>query len=540
MVFIKLYRTLLKQHSRLLGEKMEFIKKHSYLPLFTFILAIFEFLKNAWITEDAYIIFRTLEQVIAGHGPIWNPHERVQAFTSPLWFLILLFVRVFSNNVYLNAIFVSLSLWIITLFLLWKIFKNNMLFLTAVMLLLASTGFYDYTSSGLENVLAYLLITNYLLIYYSLFSFENINNIPKEKLVILLLLLAGLILFVRYDLLFLLLPPTIYTIAKSKHYFPIRKWILWGFVALLPIGLWTLFSLIYYGFPFPNTAYAKLGTGIIRWEILKQGWLYFVSSLHYDFATLLVIVGVLVWSIFHHQKYFRYTAYGILLNLLYVGYIGGDFMLGRFFSYAYLVATISFVLMLSNHPYSNKKLNILVFIIIAFYLSLYPHTPFNSPFTYVNHSVVDGIADERGFYFNILSLHSYMHQDPKAETFPEHPWAKDGLVFKKSPNNITVREQIGVFGYFAGTEKIIIDTLGLSDPLLARMKVPGWWRIGHFRRQIPDGYLESVVNGTTAIRDTEINKLYKELRIITQDDRIFSLERLKNIIRFNLEWHLNK
>jgi arabinofuranosyltransferase len=33
-------------------------------------------------------------------------------------------------------------------------------------------------------------------------------------------------------------------------------------LGLVPAAAWTLFALAYFGFPFPNTAYAKLATGI--------------------------------------------------------------------------------------------------------------------------------------------------------------------------------------------------------------------------------------------------------------------------------------
>ena len=60
--------------------------------------AAWVFLKNAWVVEDAYIIFRSVEQVFAGNGPVWNPHERVQAFTSPLWFGLLVLSRIVSAD----------------------------------------------------------------------------------------------------------------------------------------------------------------------------------------------------------------------------------------------------------------------------------------------------------------------------------------------------------------------------------------------------------------------------------------------------------
>ena len=45
------------------------------------------FAQNAWISEDAYITLRSVEQLMAGNGPRWNPHERVQVFTHPLTLL---------------------------------------------------------------------------------------------------------------------------------------------------------------------------------------------------------------------------------------------------------------------------------------------------------------------------------------------------------------------------------------------------------------------------------------------------------------------
>ena len=43
-------------------------------------LIIWFFIRNACVTEDAYIIFRSVEQLFAGNGA--EPNERVQAFTS--------------------------------------------------------------------------------------------------------------------------------------------------------------------------------------------------------------------------------------------------------------------------------------------------------------------------------------------------------------------------------------------------------------------------------------------------------------------------
>ena len=43
-------------------------------------------------------------------------------------------------------------------------------------------------------------------------------------------------------------------------------------LGLLPLVAWEIFSIIYYGFPFPNTACSKIKTGIPEPELLQQGF----------------------------------------------------------------------------------------------------------------------------------------------------------------------------------------------------------------------------------------------------------------------------
>jgi len=39
---------------------------------------------NAYVRDDAFIAFRSADNLVRGEGPRWNVGERVQAFTSPL------------------------------------------------------------------------------------------------------------------------------------------------------------------------------------------------------------------------------------------------------------------------------------------------------------------------------------------------------------------------------------------------------------------------------------------------------------------------
>jgi len=56
-----------------------------------------------------------------------------------------------------------------------------------------------------------------------------------------------------------------------------------------PLLMWLAFSLFYYGFPFPNTAYAKLNDAIPLGPRLAQGFYYLWNSLRWDPLTLATI-----------------------------------------------------------------------------------------------------------------------------------------------------------------------------------------------------------------------------------------------------------
>lgn len=43
--------------------------------------------------DDAYIVFRYADHVVQGLGPVFNPGERVEGFTSPLWLLLVVGAR---------------------------------------------------------------------------------------------------------------------------------------------------------------------------------------------------------------------------------------------------------------------------------------------------------------------------------------------------------------------------------------------------------------------------------------------------------------
>ncbi len=126
------------------------LKRHR-LFIFGVSLFLFIFLKNAWVADDAYIAFRSVEQLFAGNGPRWNFDERVQVFTSPLWFGLLSLSRLFVENLFIGSIVVSFLCCCATLGIARKLLKDDWLWLLFVLLFSGMWAVMDFTTSGLEN-----------------------------------------------------------------------------------------------------------------------------------------------------------------------------------------------------------------------------------------------------------------------------------------------------------------------------------------------------------------------------------------------------
>ncbi len=62
----------------------------SWLPLVGLLVAVLILAAHSaslqpWTLDDAYITFRYAENLAQGHGPVYNPGERVEGYTTPLW-----------------------------------------------------------------------------------------------------------------------------------------------------------------------------------------------------------------------------------------------------------------------------------------------------------------------------------------------------------------------------------------------------------------------------------------------------------------------
>jgi arabinofuranosyltransferase len=212
-----------------------------------FLIVLF---RNAWVGEEAYIGLRTVDNFVSGYGLTWNTTERVQAFTCPLWIFLQSALYFFTLEAYYTTVYLSAAATMLALALTWRSARATRNALLAITILVFSKAFMDFSTSGLENPLTHLLLAW----FFSTYLRQEIDG----RTFFLLSLIAGLGLVNRMDAILLVAP------ALGCAFFQVRSVKNLGIVALglMPFFLWECFSLFYYGFFFPNTAYAKLGTGI--------------------------------------------------------------------------------------------------------------------------------------------------------------------------------------------------------------------------------------------------------------------------------------
>lgn len=493
---------------------------------FFFVLIV---LRTAWLSEDSYIGWRTVENFVHGFGLRWNISDRVQTYTDPLFILLVSGLYAITGEIFLTALTICILLSLAAVYLtVTRVSVSSAAAVAGLAAFISSRSFIDFTTSGLENPLSFLLVALFYLVYLR----TDLDEFRKSWLLVFLLALVGLN---RLDLILLLLPPVL-LVLYTQIFFKDSFWRLIGTLVLAssPLWLWLLFSTIYYGFPFPNTYYAKLHTGIPPTSLMFQGILYYVNEIDLDPVTLVCLVTVGALILARRERRFLIAFLGICLYLLYIVKIGGDFMAGRFFSVPFFAA----ITLLVSLPLSPRTFLTLAAAAIGIGLIAPRPTMFSNGDYFLGMSLKDvvdhrGIADERGFIYQSNGLLPVLNRN---RTSPIPPWAGLGLAAKQSGMGFAIFENIGIYGFYAGPTVHILDSMALGDPLLSKLPIPDPasenWRVGHYRRDVPEGYAETLQSGANLIKDPKIAKLYKVIKLITQDP-IWSWRRIKTIFLIN-------
>lgn len=493
-------------------------KQAVFLSVFILLLI---FIRTAWVADDAFLTMRTADNFVHGYGLRWNILERVQIYTHPMWMFLLSAVYYVIRDPFIVFYGLTIFLSLLTIYLFGMKFATSPAkAVVGFSILIFSKSFIDYSTSGMENPLTHLLVLVFLYIF--------LEKRHQSTTVFWLFLLASLVAFNRMDTFLILIPALALTLYENRG----LRILIYAGLGFLPFVLWELFSLLYYGFPFPNTAYAKLGTGIDDIQLILQGLRYVADSLQRDPVTLIAIAFGVFLAFKSRNSRHILIATGIVFYILYVIKIGGDFMSGRYFSVLLLASTI---LIVRTMEVNFSRNNLLLLSVIAV-LGLSASNPHLSNRLSPNDNVRRfGITDERRVYFRTLAL---INLDWKTRQ-PDHIWAQQGLEHKAKGRTLSIGPANGLFAFYAGPELHVVDTHGLGDPLLARLPTYNTsdFIVGHFFRAVPDGYWKYKRSFGNQIEDEHLREYYEKLSILIHSERWFSKERLLMIWRFNTGYY---
>jgi arabinofuranosyltransferase len=475
-------------------------------------------LPNAWLGDDIFISLRTAKNIVLGYGPVWNLDDRVQAFTHPLWELLLTLCQLlFPYATPLAVIWLGIGVTLLAVVLFFKDLRSKWVMLLALIALVSSKAFIDYSTSGLENPALYVLVI--------LFAHEYLS---KQR-VFWLTLLAALAAVTRLDSIVLFLPAFV---PLVRNHWRFRTFWLDVAKGAIPLIAWELFSVIYYGYFLPNTVYAKTLTYIPQPIMYQHGLNFFANSLDWDKITLPIILLALVFVDLTRHKRQLALAAGIVCYLLIVFHTGGDYMSGRFLAVPFFLSLYLVSIWLQNeapryHRFVLPGLATAVLLLAV----ITPRSPLFQPLvTRTNHTIdLDmnhgngEISDEADVYCPDTCLFHLR----KLKT---DPYYKQLLTIGKQ--KVVEFGSIGLVGYYANPHVHIVDQLALADPLLSHLTADLKSRIGHFHRDVTPDYLASIEQHKNLIQEPCMHRLYSDI-LPAVSGPIFSLERLKKIIKLN-------
>ena len=340
------------------------------------------------------------------------------------------------------------------------------------------------------------------------------------------------------DNILIYIPVLVYIFFVRRNKIGRLQTILIGFAGILPFIAWEIFSLLYYGFLFPNTAYIKLNTGITSLQYIMKGLQHIMYNLLTDPAVVIFPVIYGITGLKSEDIRHKLLSAGILLYIAYIIRIGGDFMGGRHFTVIYLLSAAGLISL-------RSRTNIRALLKVAVVCTMFAVTlginifGYYSTRKYNGESILGGTTDERAAYIGATSLPRNIGKYLKdGKSSPYDHWSHDPIdeLTKAGFRRGIIRFAPGMLVY-ENSDLYLADAFGLGDPLLSHLPakpVKGIkWRIGHTVRAVPEGYAESVRNDTNEIVNPSLHKYYDVIRLITRGD-IFSPERIQAVIDINL------
>ncbi|GIH95883.1 hypothetical protein ACFFMN_40780 [Planobispora siamensis] len=442
--------------------------------------------QNRWISDDGLIAVRTVQQLLEGNGPVFNIGERVEANTSTAWTYLVALVSWVSRG---DVAFVSVLLGLActagavafavagTALLRGG---SRPLLPAGVLVLLALPPFWDFATSGLETGLVFLWTgaSWWLLV-------RAAAGGPTLPLVVVL----GLAPLVRPEL--ALVYPVFFGALLVLRWPGRLAAARWFAVSLaLPVA-YQIFRMGYYGLLVPNTALAK-EAGESRWA---RGLLYAGDTVwtYQLVGPLLAVIPLSLWAC-RTRRDLVVSAAPILagiLMLLYVLRVGGDFMHGRMMLPVLLLLLLPAMVLPLHLVTALACATVALWAVPCAIALRVPYEQAVGP---------DGISDERGFYVHRTQDPHPVTAEPyvRAAADPLRTGGATGLHVPGAPpvplradrpaRLAVAGDVLGTLGASFPLDVLVIDRLGLANPLGSHMAPACGRRVGH-EKPLPDEYV---------------------------------------------------
>ena len=489
----------------------------------------------AWQSDDAYHGYVMSRHLAEGQGLVYNIGERSTASTCPLFTLVIALAYFVTREMYFTSLAVCTLLSVAAyVILVYKLCRTKEQVVISFITLSGSQAFISYTTSGLENSLLFFLSALFLL------TLRNKERFDGKSMLILALLIS-LLAMARMDSVLIFVPVIVWIYLFKRENVSFIKAVSIGILGLLPFILWELFACFYFGFPFPNPAYVKLGTAIAMKEYIKRGILYTVYTGLDDIVVIVIPAAAVLFSLFSRKLKYILVSSGILIYVVYIIRIGGDFMMGRHFTNLFFVSVCLFMMMMNDPATDAKKLPV---IRNAFYITAFVSVIFAATFgrtvgsQYLSgHKFSSQISDEREYYFGTTGLYNnVLSLIRTGELCIPETWNNDATDDLRSEglNGGIIDNAAGILVYY-NPDLYLNDTYALGDPFLSKLPAEynENWRVGHLKRDVPHGYRASIWYDENRVKDDDLHEFYDKIRLITRGD-LLAEGRIQTIIDMNL------
>jgi hypothetical protein len=326
--------------------------------------------------DDANIYFVYVRNLYEGNGFIYNPGGvRVEGFTSFLWTLLLTIIYALRFLPFETTVLVfSFLITAATVFFYFRFVKSHFsepLAWVMVIYLLLTPGYIDWNVFTLMDLCLWIMASSAAILLliskkYNRWFYVITITLPfiRPEGLALCFIIGVLKIFQDYaDGVFL----------KNA----IKKNIAFLFCITLSVFALTVFRLTYFGYPVPNTFYAKVSMSLT--DNIKTAFFYFYDTLRH---TTWIPFALLVICLLHfglRKYYIQWRSNSIIISLVliilfFTGYpflSGGDhFKYARFFQPVFPQIALLFLLLFGCRINLKRPLTVALVTLVLIFLNL--------------------------------------------------------------------------------------------------------------------------------------------------------------------------